>query len=155
MDFIKMTKAELITELSEAIKKLDDYEVSIKHTEEATLTINNQLNAAIKLRDEAVNQEFNLRKEKEKIEKEFYDLQTKFIQLEVADKDQLKKLEDTYNSKIKLLEGKLNSLAELFEEYIKSYKDQISIIDLFTRNIKSIDALLDKKITDYNGGSEK
>jgi uncharacterized damage-inducible protein DinB len=64
----------------------------------------------------------------------------------------LKKAED--DKRLETLTDKFNHLASLFDNYIKTFDDTVAINDLFLRNIKRAQELINIKINAFNGREE-
>jgi hypothetical protein len=95
-------------------------------------TIKREYEAAVKLREEAVNREFELRKER----------------------DQLKKINEDGQKLNNALKTELTNLANLFDEYINAYKDQVKMLGVFVKNSVNIEAFLQTKIDTFNKANE-
>ena len=126
-DYTKLTKQELIQMLEQA---------DINIIEELRL----ELADVKRTNEELRNAEFTRNEEKNKLIAQITTLGN-----QVADEKQ----------KVGFLEMKLNELANVFEAYANSFKDQVSLIGVLHRNAKSIEELLDSKIEKYNGGNDK
>lgn len=127
MDYTKLTKQDLI-------KLLEDSDVEVVESLKAKIKDLERTN------EELRNMEYTRIKEKEIIGGK----------LAKAEEEQVEN-----KGKIKFLEHKLNELAQLFETYVVSYKDQVSLIGVLHRNAKSIEELLDSKIESFNGGKQQ
>jgi len=67
---------------------------------------------------------------------------------------EMNKLKQSLDQKVKSsneLGSKFNELAALFDEYMKTFEDNININELFLRNIKRARELMNIKITAFNG----
>ena len=93
-------------------------------------------------------------------ENKLKDLESRNKQLiqEVYDKGKvIKTLEQSIQEKdevFKNINNKYNELANLFDEYIRSFDDNIEINRLFLRNVLKNQELMNEKIKKFNGSNE-
>jgi uncharacterized damage-inducible protein DinB len=66
----------------------------------------------------------------------------------------LKQKKEEDDKRFKTLTDKFNHLASLFDNYIKTFDDTVAINDLFSRNIKRAQELINIKIKAFNGREE-
>lgn len=62
---------------------------------------------------------------------------------------------DVKAKQIDSLKADLTKLANLFDEYINAYQDQVKMLGVFVKNTQTIEKYLSTKIDEYNGGSKK
>jgi chromosome segregation ATPase len=93
-----------------------------------------------KSNEEIVANEHNIRNQMEKAKAEFVSVQKV---LEAKDKQ------------IEALKGDLTKLANLFDEYIVAYQDQVKMLGVFVKNTQTVEKYLSTKIDEYNGGNKK
>lgn len=62
---------------------------------------------------------------------------------------------DQKNKQIESLKSDLTKLANLFDEYIVAYQDQVKMLGVFVKNTQTVEKYLSTKIDEYNGGSKK
>jgi DNA repair exonuclease SbcCD ATPase subunit len=53
------------------------------------------------------------------------------------------------------LKNDLTKLANLFDEYIVAFQDQVKMLGVFVKNTQTVEKYLSTKIDEYNGGSKK
>ena len=93
-------------------------------------------------------------------ESKIKDLESRNKQLiqEVYDKGKvIKTLEQSVQQKdevFKNINNKYNELANLFDEYIRGFDDNIEINRLFLRNVLKNQELMNQKIKNFNGSNE-
>ena len=66
-----------------------------------------------------------------------------------------KKVLELKEKQIEGLKADLTKLANLFDEYIVAYQDQVKMLGVFVKNTQTIEKYLSTKIDEYNGGSKK
>jgi hypothetical protein len=66
----------------------------------------------------------------------------------------IKIIEDK-NKQIELLKNDLSKLANLFDEYIVAYQDQVKMLGVFVKNTQTVEKYLTVKINEFNGGDKK
>ena len=67
----------------------------------------------------------------------------------------LKKAAEGKDKQIEVLKADLTKLANLFDEYIVAYQDQVKMLGVFVKNTQTVEKYLSGKINDFNGGSKK
>lgn len=67
----------------------------------------------------------------------------------------LKKALEGKDKQIEGLKADLTKLANLFDEYIVAYQDQVKMLGVFVKNTQTVEKYLSGKINDFNGGSKK
>lgn len=125
INYSTMTKAELLTVIAGFEKSKKEHDASDILTEKNTARI---IKEATDARDDAIRNEYNARQAKEAAEAKA----------------------DTANSKIEYLTQELNMLADLFNECVTIYKDQLTLFAITANNVKTIQQVLDAKIDAYN-----
>jgi IS1 family transposase len=66
-----------------------------------------------------------------------------------------KQVVEAKDKQIELMKNDLNKLANLFDEYIVAYQDQVKMLGVFVKNTQTVEKYLATKIEEYNGGSKK
>ena len=99
-----------------------------------------QLADALKSKEEVIANEHHIRQQHEK------------VQAELAS---VKKIIEAKDKQIEVMKGDLNKLANLFEEYITAYQDQVKMLGVFVKNTQTVEKYLAAKIEDFNGGNKK
>jgi len=102
--------------------------------------VQKQLVDVLKSKEEVIANEHNIRKELEKVQAE-----------NIANK----KVIETKDKQIELLKADLTKLANLFDEYIVAYQDQVKMLGVFVKNTQTVEKYLSVKIDEYNGGNKK
>ena len=102
--------------------------------------IQKQLADVLKSKEEVIANEHNMRKQFEKNQVEL---------------ESFKKLIETKDKQIEGLKVDLTKLANLFDEYITAYQDQIKMFGVFLKNSQTTEKYLAKKIEVFNGGEKK
>lgn len=123
-DYDKLTKSELLARLLLQENELEFLRKS-KGDDESK---NRQIAELTTTRDNAINAEYEVRKELEKAT----------IRMTQAMKDK------------EYFKGELDALTDLFNEYVNAYKDQVAMTSIFVNNSKSIMQLMDSKIAVFN-----
>jgi DNA repair exonuclease SbcCD ATPase subunit len=129
-------KEELIKKIAVLEEKLFEFE---KQKEEI-VRLKEQVVDVLKSKEEITANEHSVRKELEKVQAEII-VNKKFI--EAKDKQ------------IELLKNDLSKLANLFDEYIVAYQDQVKMLGVFVKNTQTVEKYLSVKIDEYNGGNKK
>jgi len=127
-------------ELVKKIAVLEERLLSFKQNDDEIVRLKNQLADALKSNEEITANEHSVRKELEKVQAEII-VNKKFI--EAKDKQ------------IELLKNDLSKLANLFDEYIVAYQDQVKMLGVFVKNTQTVEKYLSVKIDEYNGGNKK
>jgi hypothetical protein len=63
--------------------------------------------------------------------------------------------EETVQKENASLKAYVNKLAGLFEEYVGSYKDQVSMLGVLLKNTQTVEKYLQGKIEEFNQGDNK
>jgi DNA repair exonuclease SbcCD ATPase subunit len=129
-------KEELIKKIAVLEEKLFEFE---KQKEEV-LKLKAQVADVLKSKEEIIANEHTVRKDLEK------------LQVESASN---KKLIDAKDKQIELLKADLSRLANLFDEYIVAYQDQVKMLGVFVKNTQTVEKYLSEKINEFNGGNKK
>jgi len=106
-------------------------------------TCESNLKQIIKERDEKTQTIFDKDKEIIRIQKE-HEVKLKDVQMAL----------DTKIKQYELLSSKFNDLAKLFDEYIKSSEDMVSLHQMLLRNNLRTQELMQIKIKAFNGEGE-
>jgi DNA repair exonuclease SbcCD ATPase subunit len=125
------------------VKKIAVLEAQLllhKQASEELVAVKKQLADVIKSKEEIAANEHNVRKELEKVQTEI-----------VANK----KIVEAKDKQIESLKTDLTKLANLFDEYIVAYQDQVKMLGVFVKNTQTVEKYLSGKIDEYNGGSRK
>lgn len=98
-----------------------------------------EVQATKEARDEAIKREYELRKDRDRLQKE---------------KDDREKLNQsiikTWEGKFNFVQSRFNDLAVLFDEYMTAFKDQAKLNEVIVRNNKNTLELLESKIMRFN-----
>jgi hypothetical protein len=65
------------------------------------------------------------------------------------------KILEAKEKQIEGLKAELTKLANLFDEYIAAYQDQVKMLGVFVKNTQTVEKYLSGKIEDFNGGNKK
>ena len=93
-----------------------------------------------RVKEELIANENTIRKELQKIQEQLNASQ-KGLEIKVKEVDSLK--------------SELTKLANLFDEYIAAYQDQVKMLGVFVKNTQTVEKYLSGKIEDFNGGNKK
>jgi chromosome segregation ATPase len=129
-------KEELIKKIAVLEEKLFEFE---KQKEEI-VKLKEQVVDVLKSKEEITANEHSVRKELEKVQAEI-----------IANK----KIIEGKDKQIELLKNDLSKLANLFDEYIVAYQDQVKMLGVFVKNTQTVEKYLSIKIDEYNGGNKK
>jgi DNA repair exonuclease SbcCD ATPase subunit len=129
-------KEELIKKIAVLEEKLQ----SLKEASEELIQVKKQLADALKTREEITANEHTVRKELEKLQTEI-----------IANK----KVIEAKDKQIEAMKVDLNKLANLFDEYIVAYQDQVKMLGVFVKNTQTVEKYLSGKIENFNGGIKK
>jgi chromosome segregation ATPase len=129
-------KEELIKKIAVLEEKLFEFE---KQKEEVS-KLKAQVADVLKSKQEIIANEHTVRKDLEK------------LQVESASN---KKLIEAKDKQIELLKADLSRLANLFDEYIVAYQDQVKMLGVFVKNTQTVEKYLSEKINEFNGGNKK
>ena len=110
----------------------------------------------------------NLVEELNQVKKQLLDVQKRNEELVANEhniRNQMEKAKSETNGFPKILEAKekqieglkaeLTKLANLFDEYIAAYQDQVKMLGVFVKNTQTVEKYLSGKIEDFNGGNKK
>ena len=127
----------------ELVKKIAVLEVENsklhKHAQELE-QVQKQLLDVQKRNEELVANEHNIRQQMEKAKNDLPPLQ---------------KVIEGKDKQIEAMKADLTKLANLFDEYIVAYQDQVKMLQVFVKNTQTVEKYLSGKIDDFNGGSKK
>jgi septal ring factor EnvC (AmiA/AmiB activator) len=115
------------------LEKSEHVVVELKEKEKELLAIK-------KSNEEIIANEHSVRKELEK------------VQAEIG--GNIKIIEEK-NKQVAVLKADLTKLANLFDEYIVAYQDQVKMLGVFVKNTQTIEKYLSVKINEFNGGDKK
>jgi hypothetical protein len=169
MDYSKLTKQELINEL-ESIKcdTCDTCEpCATCEPCEICKTCEDCVDVKLKLKD-AEYRIKSLEESNAEIRKNEYDFRADSSQKMQAQKTELSQTIEAQKTNIATLtseknelklqlnfmENKFKQVAELFEEYVKAFKDQNLLLSVFHKNTQYIEQHLDLKIKKFNNEGE-
>lgn len=122
------------------IAKLEGEILTLKEKEEELKQVKKQLANIEKSKEEIIANEHNIRQQLEKAKNELPTLQ---------------KIIEGKDKQIEAMKADLNKLANLFDEYIAAYQDQVKMLGVFVKNTQTVEKYLSGKINDFNGGSKK
>ncbi len=127
-------------ELVKKIAVLEAQLLSLKQTSEELVQVKKQLADVKKTNEELVANEHNIR-----------------IQMEKAKAETLSfpKIIEGKDKQIEAMKADLNRLANLFDEYIAAYQDQVKMLGVFVKNTQTVEKYLSAKIEEFNGGNKK
>jgi len=129
MDYTKLKKEELIKLLEENQEVVEKAKF---HQDEYL--------AAKKLREEAVKEAYQNKKQ-------LRDLEQKVEQAQKEKEVAIKSIQNNYNA----LDNRFDALAKLFDEYIKTFDDQHRLFETISRNTSYVIRDLKGKIQQFNG----
>jgi len=127
----------------ELVKKLAVLEAELlilKKHEEELVEVKKQMLSIKKTNEEITANEHSVRK---------------FLEQAQADVVSLKKTLEGKDKQIEVLKTDLTKLANLFDEYIVAYQDQVKMLGVFVKNTQTVEKYLSTKIDEYNGGNKK
>jgi DNA repair exonuclease SbcCD ATPase subunit len=127
-------------ELVKKIAVLEERLLSFKQNDDEIVRLKNQLADALKSNEEITANEHSVRKELEKVQAEI-----------IVNKKNI----EAKDKQIELLKNDLSKLANLFDEYIVAYQDQVKMLGVFVKNTQTVEKYLSIKIDEYNGGNKK
>lgn len=127
-------------ELVKKIAVLEAENLKLKQHSEELVLVKKQLLDVQKSKEEIVANEHNIRQQMEKAKAEYVDVQ-KTLELK--------------NKQVEALKNDLTKLANLFDEYINAYQDQVKMLGVFVKNTQTVEKYLSGKIEDFNGGNKK
>jgi chromosome segregation ATPase len=123
----------------ELVKKIAILEEKISDLKKLE-PLKKQLDEALKSNEEVIANEHNIRQQNEKAQAEL-----------IANK----KFIETKDKQIESLKADLTRLANLFDEYIVAYQDQVKMLGVFVKNTQTVEKYLSEKINEFNGGNKK
>ncbi len=127
-------------DLVKKIAVLEAQLLPLKQASEELIHVKKQLADVLKSKEEVIANEHNVRIQLEKLKSE------------VAENI---KIIETKNKQIEAMKADLNKLANLFDEYITAYQDQVKMLGVFVKNTQTVEKYLSAKIEEFNGGSKK
>jgi hypothetical protein len=102
--------------------------------------VQKQLADVLKSKEEIIANEHNIRQQNDKAQAEL-----------VAGK----KVIEAKDKQIEAMKADLNRLANLFDEYILAFQDQVKMLGVFVKNTQTVEKYLSEKINEFNGGNKK
>lgn len=127
-------------ELVKKIAVLEAENVRLQNSIKELDAIKKELADIKKSKEEIVANEHNIRQQMEKAKAEALAFPKA---LEAKDKQ------------IEAMKADLTKLANLFDEYIVAYQDQVKMLQVFVKNTQTVEKYLSGKIEDFNGGNKK
>jgi len=127
-------------ELVKKIAVLEERLLPLKQANEELVLVKNQLVDVLKSKEEIIANEHTIRKDLEKVQAE-----------NIANK----KIIEAKDKQVEVLKTDLNKLANLFDEYIVAYQDQVKMLGVFVKNTQTVEKYLSVKINEFNGGNKK
>jgi len=118
---------------------------------EAQISVLTQENEELKF---AKNKLKELEKSKEEIIANEHNVRKELVALQ-SQNSLLNKNLETKTKELDVLKVELTRLANLFDEYIVSYKDQVKLLGVIHRNAQNVEKFLDDKVNDFNKGDKK
>ena len=125
-------KEELVKKIAVLEEKISD----LKKLE----PLKKQLDDVLKSNEEIIANEHHIRQQNEKAQAEI-----------IANK----KIIEAKDKQIESLKADLTRLANLFDEYIVAYQDQVKMLGVFVKNTQTVEKYLSLKINEFNGGDKK
>jgi DNA repair exonuclease SbcCD ATPase subunit len=127
-------------ELLKRIVLLEAENVLLPQLKEEIVSLKKEILSVKKSSEEIAANEHSVRKELEKLQ---------------VESGANKKLIEAKDNQIELLKADLSRLANLFDEYIVAYQDQVKMLGVFVKNTQTIEKYLSVKINEFNGGDKK
>ena len=127
-------------ELVKKIAVLEAELLNFKKQSEELVQVKKQLVNAQKTNEEIVANEHNVRQSLEKLKNE---------------NGNSVSIIEAKTKQIESLKSDLTKLANLFDEYIVAYQDQVKMLGVFVKNTQTVEKYLSGKIDEYNGGNKK
>jgi hypothetical protein len=127
-------------DLVKKVAVLEDKLLPLRQASEELVLVKKQLVDVLKSKEEIIANEHSVRKEFEKVQAEF-----------IANK----KIIEAKDKQIEAMKADLNKLANLFDEYIVAYQDQVKMLGVFVKNTQTVEKYLTVKINEFNGGNKK
>jgi hypothetical protein len=127
-------------DLVKKVAVLEDKLLSFKQNDDEILRLKKQLADVLKSKEEVIANEHSIRQRQEKLQAELG--------------ANIKIIEEK-NKQIEVMKADLNKLANLFDEYIVAYQDQVKMLGVFVKNTQTVEKYLSVKINEFNGGDKK
>ena len=127
-------------ELVKKIAVLEAENLKLRQHSEELVLVKKELLAAQKRSEELIANEHNIRQQMEKAK---------------AEALAFPKAIEAKEKQIEGLKAELTKLANLFDEYIAAYQDQVKMLGVFVKNTQTVEKYLSGKIEDFNGGNKK
>jgi chromosome segregation ATPase len=151
------TKEELITKVAQLEtevlnlqkevskgKKIEEEFLKLKKSNEEIVSNEHNIRTLLDKKNVELDKLLATIKEKEKEFKETIDEKEKEFALFKTGKEK----------QVESLKADLTKLANLFDEYINAYQDQVKMLGVFVKNTQTVEKYLSGKIEEYNGGSK-
>jgi hypothetical protein len=149
-------------ELLKKIILLEEENSLLPQLKEEVALLKKELLAIKKSNEEITANEHTIRQHLDKSKNEVAVLQNviqskdqETIALKMSKDKEILNLTETKEQQINLLKNDLTKLANLFDEYIVAYQDQVKMLGVFVKNTQTIEKYLSIKIDEYNGGTKK
>ena len=127
-------------DLIKKIAVLEAENLKLHNLVEELNQVKKQLLDAQKRNEELIANEHNIRNQMEKAKSET---------------NGFPKILEAKEKQIEGLKAELTKLANLFDEYIAAYQDQVKMLGVFVKNTQTVEKYLSGKIEDFNGGNKK
>jgi len=127
-------------DLIKKIAVLEAENLKLHNLVEELNQVKKQLLDAQKRNEELIANEHNIRNQMEKAKSET---------------NGFPKILEAKEKQIEGLKAELTKLANLFDEYIAAYQDQVKMLGVFVKNTQTVEKYLSGKIDEFNGGNKK
>ena len=138
-------------ELFKKIVLLEAENALLPQLKEEIASLRKELLSVKKSSEEIIASEHGVRQHSDKLTNQ---LNQVTLQLQNKDKEIIN-LTQAKDQQITVLKNDLTKLANLFDEYIVAYQDQVKMLGVFLKNTQTIEKYLSIKIDEYNGGNKK
>jgi hypothetical protein len=138
-------------ELFKKIILLEAENALLPQLKEEVALLKKELLSVKKSSEEIVANEHTVRQHLDKSKNEVAVLQN-VIQ---SKEQEILNLTQIKDKQIEVLKADLTKLANLFDEYIVAYQDQVKMLGVFVKNTQTVEKYLSIKIDEYNGGNKK
>jgi chromosome segregation ATPase len=127
-------------DLLKKIVLLESENVLLPQLKEEVVSLRKEILSVKKSSEEITANEHSIRQRQEKLQAELG--------------ANIKVIEEK-NKQIEAMKADLNKLANLFDEYIVAYQDQVKMLGVFVKNTQTVEKYLSVKINEFNGGDKK
>ena len=138
-------------ELFKKIILLEAENALLPQLKEEVALLKKELLSVKKSSEEIVANEHTVRQHLDKSKNEVAVLQN-VIQ---SKEQEILNLTQIKDKQIEVLKADLTKLANLFDEYIVAYQDQVKMLGVFVKNTQTVEKYLTVKINEFNGGNKK